>query len=56
VNVTVPVGVPPPGLVGNTVAENVTGWHKADELFDELTEVLVDDLLTNGLAVAVVVE
>ena len=40
-NVTVPAGVPAPGLTALTVAVNVTLWPNTDELDDEDTDVEV---------------
>src|SRR2546421_112272 len=34
-NVTVPVGVPPPGLAAETVTVNVTDWPNTDGLTEE---------------------
>ena len=40
-NVTWPVGVPPPGDFAVTVAVKVTGWLKTDERVDAVTVVVV---------------
>jgi hypothetical protein len=45
-NVTVPVGVPPPGGTVATVAVNVTDCPKLDGLEDELTDVIELDWFT----------
>jgi hypothetical protein len=44
--VTVPVGVPAPGLVALTVVVKVTDWPKTDGLTEEVTAVVVAALLT----------
>ncbi len=41
-NVTVPVGVPTPGLTTATVAVNVTLWPKTAVLAEEVNVVVVD--------------
>jgi hypothetical protein len=43
---TVPVGVPAPGLTTATVAVNVTDCPKTDELMDDVRLVVVLALLT----------
>src|SRR6516165_12491416 len=48
-NSTVPVGVPAPGLVTDTVAVNVTDWPKTDGLGAETSPVDVDALSTSWL-------
>jgi hypothetical protein len=45
-NVTVPVGVPLPGLTADTRAVNITDWHKADGLFDGDSAVALVALFT----------
>src|SRR3989442_712807 len=45
-NVTVPEGVPAPGLFAVTVVVKVTNWPKSDGLADETTAVVVAYLLT----------
>jgi hypothetical protein len=42
VNVTVPVGVPPPGATGMTLAVNVTGCPATAGFGDEEMEVAVE--------------
>jgi hypothetical protein len=55
-NVTVPVGVPAPGLVTETVAVNVTVCPNTEGLVDEDTEVDVEAwLITCDMAVDVLV-
>jgi len=44
--VTVPVGVPLPGLAALTLAVKVTAWHSADGLADAVTFVPEVALLT----------
>ena len=44
--VTVPPGVPAPGLFADTVAVKVTDWPKSDGLADETTAVVVASLFT----------
>jgi hypothetical protein len=44
--VTVPVGVPLPGATTATVAVNVTAWPKCDGFGEEVSVVVVADLLT----------
>ena len=44
--VTVPVGVPEPGVAADTVAVNVTTCPKADGLLVELTVVVLESWLT----------
>src|SRR6266568_2047068 len=43
---TVPEGVPEPGEVGITVAVKVTDWPKTDGLVEEVSVVVLSDLLT----------
>ena len=50
--VTVPVGVPAPGLTALTVAVKVTDSPNTEGFTDELTEVLVAALLTVCVSVA----
>src|ERR671923_1044522 len=45
-NWTVPVGVPPPGAIGVTVAVNETGWPKQLGLTEAVTTVAVSALST----------
>src|SRR5208283_5213389 len=45
-NVAVPVGVPPPGETGLTVAVKVTAWPATDGLREETTLVVVLACLT----------
>jgi len=45
-NVTVPLGVPPPGETAATVAVKVTDCPKTDGLCEEVTEVEVAALFT----------
>src|SRR5262245_29092944 len=45
-NVTVPVGTPPPGATAVCVAVRVTDWPNTDGLTEEATEVVVDAWLT----------
>jgi hypothetical protein len=49
--VTVPVGVPAPGLFTVTVAVNVTDCPNADGLAEELTDVVVPAVFTIWLSV-----
>src|ERR1043166_1437156 len=46
VNVTVPLGVPPPGDTTATVAENVTDWPNTEGLADEASVVVVSATFT----------
>ena len=41
-NVTVPVAVLPPAVLGETVAVNVTGWPKTEAFVPEVTVVVVE--------------
>ena len=53
---TVPVGVPAPGLTAATVAVNVTVWPTMGEAGDAVTETLVEAMLTvTGVAGEVLV-
>jgi len=45
-NVTTPVGVPPPGATAATVAVNVTDWPNTDGLCEEITTVELPALFT----------
>src|SRR2546430_4589354 len=45
-NETVPVGVPAPGALAETVAVKVTDWPKTDGLADDVTTVVVASLFT----------
>ena len=45
-NVTEPVGVPAPGVIGSTIAVNVTDSPNADGFSDEETDELVSAALT----------
>ncbi len=45
-NVTVPVCVPAPGAIAETVAVNVTDWPNTEGFGDDVTAVVVLDLLT----------
>ena len=45
-NVTVPLGVPAPGGITETIAVKVTDWPSTDGFTEELTVVLVDALFT----------
>ena len=51
---TVPVGEPAPGAVTVTVAVNVTDCPKTDGFVPEVSDVLVDALLTTWLTAALV--
>jgi hypothetical protein len=51
---TVPVGVPAPGLTTATVAVNVTLWPKTDGLTDDVRLVVVLALLTTWLTAVLV--
>lgn len=44
--VTVPVGMPEPGATAATVAVKVTGWPKTDGFAEDITDIVVDALLT----------
>src|SRR5256885_10691493 len=50
--VTVPVGVPTPGVTAVTVAENVTDWPYTDGLSDEPSAVSLLALLTDWVPTA----
>jgi hypothetical protein len=54
VKVAVPVGVPVPGLLADTVAVNTTCWPVADGFCDEITEVVVAAMVTVWLTVGAV--
>jgi len=49
--VTVPVGMPPPGLFAVTVAVKVTDCPDADGLAEELTDVVVPAFFTVWVSV-----
>ena len=51
-NVTVPVGVPPPGATAATVAVNATDWPNTDGLCEETTVVKLAALFTVSVRAA----